>query len=165
LHAIEYLELLAERDVQYDVVGVQLYHGGRGHWVRDMADHSALLDQFAAIGKPVHITEMQTPSSTEKAGDVLGFDVGNAGWWHRPWDPETQADWVEQIYRVAISKPAVHAVSWWSFSDRESFWPHGGLLDREDQPKPSYYRLKAMIENTRQGSPALVAGASTDQGP
>ena len=85
----------------------------------------------------------------EKEGDPRDFNVASAGWWHRPWDLETQADWVEQFYTIALSKPAVGAVTWWSFSDRRTFWPHGGFLDREDQPKPSFYRLQSLIERAR----------------
>ena len=43
------------------------------------------------------------------------------GWWHRPWDPEVQADWAEQFYTIAISKPQVGAITWWNLSDRRSF--------------------------------------------
>jgi GH35 family endo-1,4-beta-xylanase len=153
MHAIEYLELLAERGVEYEVLGLQLYHGGYDHWVRDMAEQSALLDQYVALGKPIHITEVQTPSSMEKETESYvgrrGAEVAPCGWWHRPWDLEIQADWIEQFYTIAISKPAIGAVTWWSFSDRGTFWPHGGYLDKEDLPKPSFYRLKGLIEGLR----------------
>jgi endo-1,4-beta-xylanase len=154
MHAIEYLELLEQRGVEYEILGLQLYHGGMKHWVRDMAAQSALLDQYIALGKPIHITEFQTPSSMQREWDSYvgrrGGQVADCGWWHRPWDPETQADWVEQFYTIAVSKPEIGAVSWWSFSDRGTFWPHGGFLDKEDLPKPSFYRLKAVIEGVRQ---------------
>jgi endo-1,4-beta-xylanase len=153
MHAIEYLELLEQRGVEYEILGLQLYHGGMKHWVRDMAAQSALLDQYIALGKPIHITEFQTPSSMEREREsyvgVRGHDVASCGWWHRPWDLETQADWVEQFYTIAVSKPEIGAVTWWSFSDRGTFWPHGGFLDKEDLPKPAFYRLKAVIESVR----------------
>ena len=56
---------------------------------------------------------------------------------------------MEQFYTIAVSKPEIGAVTWWSFSDRGAFWPHGGFLDKEDLPKPSFYRLKAVIESVR----------------
>ena len=153
MHAIEYLELLAERGIEYEILGLQLYHGGMDHWVRDMAEQSALLDQYIALGKPIHITEVQTPSSMEREWESWvgrrGGEVANCGWWHRPWDPETQADWVEQFYTIAVSKAEIGAVTWWDSSDRGTFWPHGGFLDKLDLPKPSYCRLKALIENVR----------------
>jgi hypothetical protein len=30
-----------------------------------------------------------------------------------------------------------------------TFWPHGGFLDREDLPKPSFFRLNATIDGIR----------------
>jgi len=153
MHAIEYLELLAQRGVEYEILGLQLYHGAANHWVRDMADYSALLDQYIALGKPIHITEVQTPSSMEREWDSYmgrrGGEVAPCGWWHRPWDLETQADWVEHFYTIAVSKPQIGAVTWWDISDRGTFWPHGGFLDKQDLPKPSFYRVKAVIENVR----------------
>ena len=150
MHAIEYLEALIDRGIEFEVIGVQMYHGGPEHYVRDMAEQAALIDQYLALGKPVHITEVQTPSSMEADPTRwLGGQVAPSGWWHRPWDPEIQADWVEQFYTIAASK--VEAVTWWNLSDRQTFWPHGGLLDVHDQPKPAYHRLKAFIDGLRAG--------------
>lgn len=148
MHAVEYIEALAERGIEYEILGVQMYHGGPEHYVRDMAEQSAMLDQYIALGKPVHITEVQTPSSMEADPTRwLGGRVAPSGWWHHPWDLETQADWVEQFYTIATSK--VGAITWWNLSDRETFWPHGGLLDAHHQPKPAYHRLKAFISDLR----------------
>ncbi|HZG38823.1 MAG TPA: 1,4-beta-xylanase, partial [Nodosilinea sp.] len=55
-----------------------------------------------------------------------------------------QADWVEQIYTLAYSKPQIEAVTWWDFSDQATFWPFGGLLNRDNQPKAAYYRLQGL---------------------
>ena len=44
MHAIEYLELLEQRGVEYEILGLQLYHGAMRHWVRDMAAQSALFE-------------------------------------------------------------------------------------------------------------------------
>ena len=155
LHPIEYIERLAERGVDYEVLGLQMYHGGTGHWVRDMAAQSALMDQYAALGKPIHITEVQTPSSVEPEDPArkYKFHPDQAGWWHAPWCPETQADWVEQFYTIALGNSAVEAITWWSLSDSRTFWPHGGLLDRHDQPKPAYGRLRKLIDNVKTGRP------------
>jgi GH35 family endo-1,4-beta-xylanase len=146
MHPIEYLEALNERGIEYEVNGVQMYHGGPEHYVRDMVEQSALVDQYLALGKPVHISEVQTPSSIEAEPDKwLGGAVAPSGWWHRPWDAEVQADWVEHFYTIMCSKPNLQAITWWSLSDRRSFWPHGGLLDRADQPKPAYDRLLGFV--------------------
>lgn len=148
MHAIEYLEELKRRNIDFEVVGVQMYHAGPEHYVQDMAEQSWMMDQYAALGKPIHISEVQTPSSMEADPTRwLGGRVAPSGWWHRPWDLETQADWVEQYYTIAVTK--ADAITWWNLSDRHTFWPHGGLLDIDNQPKPSYHRLKAFIDSLR----------------
>jgi GH35 family endo-1,4-beta-xylanase len=150
IHAVEYLEELGRRGIDFEVVGVQAYHAGPEHYVHDMADQSAMLDQYIALGKPVHISEVQTPSSMEAEPlKWLGGRVAPSGWWHRPWDPEVQADWVEQFYTIATSKAQIGAITWWNLSDQRSFWPHGGLLDAQNLPKPAYHRLKAFIQELR----------------
>ncbi|TVR52539.1 MAG: hypothetical protein EA426_18780, partial [Spirochaetaceae bacterium] len=149
-HAIEYVEGLRERGIEYEVLGVQMYHGGPEHSVRDMTEQSALIDSYLALGKPVHISEVQTPSSMEAdPSRWLGGRIAPSGWWHRPWDPDVQADWVEQYYTIAASKPGLDAITWWNLGDRRTFWPHGGLLDTNEQPKPAYHRLLEFIREFR----------------
>ncbi|MFP4113834.1 MAG: endo-1,4-beta-xylanase [Spirochaetota bacterium] len=151
MHPIEYVERLAERGIEYEVLGVQMYHGGPEHYVRDMTEQSAMIDRYLALGKPVHITEVQTPSSMEAdSSKWLGGRVAPSGWWHRPWDAEVQADWAEQFYTIAASKRNLEAITWWSLSDRRTFWPHGGLLDMDDNPKPAYHRLLSFIRRLQQ---------------
>jgi hypothetical protein len=151
MDAYQYFRLAIDHGIDFEVVGLQLYHGAATRWVRDMTEQSALLDRFARLGKPIHITEVQTPSATDL--DLLAYarswDPAHSGYWHRPWDPEIQADWVEQFYTVAVGKPYVDAVSWWSMSDRGTFFPHGGVLDQNDEPKPAFHRLKALIAGIR----------------
>ncbi len=161
MHAIEYLEELADRGIEYEIIGVQNYHGGPEHYVHDMADQSALIDRYLALGKPVHITEVQTPSSMETdPSKWLGGRVAPSGWWHRPWDPEVQADWAEQFYTIAASKAGLGAITWWDLSDRRTFWPHGGLLDEHDQPKPAYYRIRQFVRAFRGEEPGGFADSS-----
>lgn len=156
LHPIEYLEEVARRGIDYEVLGIQMYHGGKGHWVRDLYDHSTVMDEYSSIGKPIHITEVQTPSNTGAPGSGLpdSWSPGTAGWWHRAWDPESQAEWAEAFYTIACSKPRIEAITWWNLSDRQTFWPFGGLLDESDRPKPSFDRLRKFVRSFRSGAPA-----------
>jgi endo-1,4-beta-xylanase len=66
------------------------------------------------------------------------------GQWHAPWSEAVQADWVEQVYTLAYSKPAIESVTWWDLSDQSTFWPFGGLLNRQNRPKAAYYRLQGL---------------------
>jgi hypothetical protein len=48
--------------------------------------------------------------------------------WHRHWDEELQADWLEYIFSYAYSKPDIEAANWYDFVDPFAFLNKGGLL-------------------------------------
>lgn len=54
---LSYLKRAIDDGVDFDAVGIQLYFPAR-----DLLTISRLLDEFARLGKPVHITEMGVPS-------------------------------------------------------------------------------------------------------
>jgi hypothetical protein len=151
------VELLVQGDASFEVIGLPCDHGVAGQPCRDMFDLSAMLERHCALarrcGKRVHLSDVQAPSSQaaeqESPMGQSGGRVAPAGWWHRPWDAETQADWVEQFYTLALSKPEVDAVTWRSVGDRSAAWPHGGLLDRDGRPKPAFFRLKSLIQSVQ----------------
>ena len=67
-------------------------------------------------------------------------------YWHGPRSESIQADWVEQFYTLCYAHPAVKAVTWWDFPDAGGhFWPHGGFVRPDGQPKESYRRLQRLI--------------------
>jgi len=152
---LEYLKKAIEQGADFDVVGVQMYYGaGPHHLCRDMTEISLMLDRYGSLGKPVHVTELGTPSDWQE--DVRSWSEASpilaAGVWHKPWDEATQADWVEQYYTIVASKPYVEAITWWDLSDRSKFWPHGGFLRHNDEPKQSYHRLRSFIKAFREGA-------------
>ena len=147
-----YLDQLAADGVDYDVIGQQLYNGGyvsiladwglgdpMGVSTWDLAHVSALLDRLGEYGKPVHVTEQSVPSTWDSDWIQYG-----AGWWHRPWDEETQAEFVRDFYTIAFSKEHVEAITWWDITDN-SFIFTGGLLDKNNQPKPAYFMMRDLI--------------------
>jgi hypothetical protein len=69
------------------------------------------------------------------------LDPVAGGRWRRPWDPQLQAEWMEAVYRVALSKPFVESVAWANLADMGQTLPAGGLLDDMLQPKPVFKRL------------------------
>ncbi|HSM80966.1 MAG TPA: endo-1,4-beta-xylanase [Nodosilinea sp.] len=134
---LSYLRACLASQIEFEVIGLQFYYPDQ-----DMFECDRTLDRFAALGKPIHITEMAVSSHTgidenSQLGEALGL-------WHAPWSEAIQADWVEQIYTLAYSKPEITAATWWDFSDQSTFWPFGGLLNRHHQPKAAYYRLQGL---------------------
>lgn len=134
-----YLQACLAAGIEFEVIGLQLYYADQ-----DLFEVDRLLDRFIALDKPIHITEMATSSAT-------GLDPQSPlqyarGQWHGPWTAAVQADWVQGMYTLAYSKPQIQAVSWWDLSDRDSFWPFGGLIDAEQQPKAAYHRLRGLFQ-------------------
>jgi GH35 family endo-1,4-beta-xylanase len=96
-----------------------------------------ILDQYATLGKPLHITEF-TPMSADQP--ITGS--------HRQgkWDETSQAEWAEKFYRFCFGHPAVVAITWWDFCDRGSWQKGGGMLREDLSPKPVYEALLRLIQ-------------------
>ncbi len=110
---------------------------------------ASMLDRFAALGKPLHITELGVASVDGPDQHAIRRDPGNL-YWHAPWSETIQADWIEQFYTLCYAHEAVEAVTWWDFADTPGhFWPHGGLLRADLTPKESHGRLRRLIEDWR----------------
>jgi hypothetical protein len=119
----------------------------RGSYCRDVLDVSRLLDLYSLLGVPLRVT-LGYPSGAaadSKAGPEFKVD---AGYWHGGFTPEVQADWLAAVGGVALCKPVVRAVHWLHRSDAEPhLFPHCGLFDLRDQPKPAFQRLRELREN------------------
>jgi hypothetical protein len=136
----QYLRACLSAGLDFDVIGLQLYYPDY-----DLFEIARLLDWYADLGKPLHITELGVSSAPDDDERAHVKKVGSA-WWHGPWSEAVQADWVEQFYTLCYSKPAIEAITWWDFADAGHFWPHGGFLRPDFTPKESYRRLKGLIE-------------------
>ncbi len=137
-----FVQDLMEAEVPFETTGLQLYFPQRS-----IAQVVRLVERFAALGKPISITEMGATS-----GPTLGdLQIGRMPMpgptydWHRPWDEDLQADWLEQMYMVLYSKPYVHTINWYDFADFRTFIPNGGLVRENATTKPSFDRLKGLL--------------------
>jgi len=137
----EFFRLIAraqENDVPIDAIGMQ------AHEPRDarlpLARVKRVLDKYAELGLPIHITEF-TPTTdgrpvTDHAADVARGAV---------WNEATQAEYAEQFYRVCFAHPSVAAITWWDLHEGEAWLAGGGLLRKDFSQKPAYNRLKNLI--------------------
>jgi endo-1,4-beta-xylanase len=135
---LQYMKMVQEAGVDYDVLGLQLYYPSR-----DLLQIEHIFDRYARFGKPIHITEVAVPSACHEDEQSFwrGEDaIPNMGVWHRPWDEELQAEWARAFYTICRGHPSVEAVIWWDFADGRGghFFPHGGFLRPDLSPKPSY---------------------------
>ncbi len=138
----QYLKQCISADIPFEIIGLQVYYPDQ-----DMFEINRLLEHFSTLGKPIHITELGVSSANTI--DEASQLQDPRGLWHKPWSETIQADWIEQFYTICYSKPYIKAISWWDFADQGNFWPHGGLLDSQMQPKQSYYRLTRLIRSLK----------------
>ena len=146
-----YAEMLGQAGINFEGFALELELGlpQPGMFARDLFQISTLLDRFSTIGRPVFLTAVSFPGrhTPDPADRSEGrMDPAAAGRWKRPWDAQLQADFLEAVYRIALSKPFVENVAWGNLVDVNQSVPGGGLLDEMYQPKPAFTRLQEMRE-------------------
>jgi hypothetical protein len=138
-----YVDMVVQSGINFDAFGLQMRFGKNqaGMHVRDMMQISAVLDYFAPIAKPLYITDVEVPSQ-----NGAGLHDGKvAGIWHQEWDQSRQGQWIEQFYKIALSKPFVDVVTYSNLADvKDSAIANSGLLTEQFEPKKSFRTLKKL---------------------
>ncbi len=132
-----YMDMVIQSGINFDAFGLTMRFGAgeSGMYIRDMMQISAILDSFAPISRPMYITNVEVPCRDGSA-EVAGF-------WHGPWDKIKQAEWLDQFYRIALSKACIDGVMYSNFTDvADSVIPESGLMTAGLEPKESYLALK-----------------------
>jgi len=158
-----YAEMVAQAGINFEAFGLEMEMGipAPGKYLRDLFQVSVMLDRFATIGRPLFLTSIGVPGRAAPDPNDISegrMDPSQGGRWHRPWDPELQAEWMESVYRIALSKPFVESVAWDSLADMGQSLPGGGLLDEMLQPKPVFERLHKMRDQFHQWTGRKGAG-------
>jgi hypothetical protein len=150
-----YAEMLTQSGINFEAFGLELEVGvpRPGHFTRDLFQLSYLLDKFSTLGRPVFLTAVCAPGrdNADPTDETEGrLNPHAAGRWHRAWDPQLQAEWMEAVYHMALSKPFVESVAWSNVADINQTMPGGGMLDDMLRPKPVFARLQQMRERFKQ---------------
>ncbi len=135
----QFMQDLVDADVDFTITGQQMYFP-----YRDLQDTILLIERLEKFGRPVQLTEVGASSGPTKASVNNGqLDFPDEPYiWHRPWDEELQADWLEGVYTLAYSKPWIEAVNWYDFVDPHSWIKNGGVLrSPAGEKKASFERL------------------------
>lgn len=136
-----YFDLLKQLQVNgrfmYDITGIQS-HMHDGLW--PLAKPLELCDSYGKLNRAIHFTE-----STILSGERTGPG--------QSWGPTTaegeakQAEYTTSFYTVLFGHPAVHAITWWDFSDYHAWQgAPAGWLRNDMSPKPVYERLVDLIK-------------------
>jgi len=132
---------LAALDVEL-VMGVT----PRGSYCRDLLDVSRVLDLYALLGVPLRVT-LGYPSSAQTDADADPDLHVEGGHWGSGFSPDVQAAWASDVTALALCKPYVQGVQWTHFRDAQPHqFPHCGVLDSADQPKPALQKLQQLRE-------------------
>ena len=129
---------LARAELGLSGVGLELAPGFSppGSHFRDLLDVSRLLDLFALVGLPLHVS-FAMPSSVEpdpKADPSITVEAETLP--RRP-DEAFQRVLAAQWIALAVAKPFVRSVHWQQSEDAEPhLFPHAGLLRPDGTPKP-----------------------------
>jgi endo-1,4-beta-xylanase len=136
-----------------DAIGVQ-HHGEQPIRVRD---RQAMLDRFAALGRPVHLTELMIPSCSD--ADRTTFRWKPVTWATTPEGEARQAAEAVRVYRQAFAHPAVAGVCWWdALDERACLGMTTGLLRADLTPKPAYEAVRRLIREEWSSRSTLTAG-------
>jgi hypothetical protein len=138
-----YVDMAVQSGINFDAFGLQMQFGKNqtGMHIRDMMQISAVLDYFGSVAKPLYITDVGVPS--QKGAGL--HDGESAGVWHQEWDQLRQGQWIEQFYKIALSKPFVDTVTYSNLIDKkDSAIPNSGLLTDRLEPKKSFQVLKKL---------------------
>lgn len=141
-----YVDMVVQSGINFDAFGLQMHFGKNqsGMHIRDMMQISSALDLFGPIGKPLYITDVAVPS---QGGEGV-YDRKVAGIWHQDWDQPQQAQWIEQFYGIALSKPFIDSVVYSNLADIEdSPIDNSGLLTEHLEPKESFRSLKKLHDS------------------
>jgi len=138
-----YADMVIQSAISFDAFAVQIHFGKDqpGMHIRDMMQISSMLDYFAAVVKPVHITGVAIPG--RRGSKEQDWRV--AGKWHREWDPSLQSDWIEQFYKIALGKPFVNSITYSNLADTKEVEVSGsGLLTEDFEPKETFHTLEKL---------------------
>jgi GH35 family endo-1,4-beta-xylanase len=147
-----FLQDLADAGVEYDVLGIQLYFPQR-----DLSDVVRLLERLESFSKPMYITEIGAGSGSPAPDSHATTAGGEPYSWHRAWDEELQAEWLEQVYTIFYSRPLIRAINWYDFSDFRPFIVNGGLVREDGSPKRAFHVLRDLLASWNR-LPAIPTG-------
>ncbi len=135
----QFTEQIIEAGVDFDIIGVQVYFVQR-----TLTEAVQSIERYENMGKKIQLAEIGAPSR----GITQEFTEPDEDYstrpyeWHRHWDEELQADWLESIFTYGYSKKFIEAANWYDFTDPYGFLKSGGLLrSPRGEKKAGYDRL------------------------
>ncbi len=125
------------------MIGIQSHMHG-GYWGAGKAWE--VCERFAKFGKPLNFTEL-TIISGDKPKNIPWNAPALRDWISTEEGEKRQAEQVAEFYTILFSHPAVHAITWWDFSDDHAWMgAPSGLVKKDMSPKPAYEALMKLVK-------------------
>ena len=145
LAPLHFADALVRADLGLSGIGLELnvgYHPG-GSIHRGPIAMSRLLDTWSLLELPLQVA-LTFPSRADDDPQadskvrVLASEADEV-------TPDAQREWVERHVPLLLAKNVVQVVVWNQLSDAAPHqYPHGGLFDAADKPKPAFEAIKKM---------------------
>ena len=138
---------LVDAGVDFTLIGQQMYFP-----YRDLQDSIMFLERYESFNIPVQISEVGAPGGpTRESVLTEKYKFSEEPYvWHRPWDEELQADWLEGIYTLCYSKPWIEALNWFDLTDPHAYLTNGGILrSPKGGKKAAFTRLRNLQDRWR----------------
>jgi endo-1,4-beta-xylanase len=135
---LKLIEQLVKDNAPFQVIGIQAHMHQKEWPLEEICDN---WERYSKFGKAIHITEVTVVSGKH------GWELSQP-WPTTPEGERRQADYVERLYTLLFSHPAVQAITWWDLQDGAWQGAPGGLLRADLTPKPAYERLMKLIHET-----------------
>jgi GH35 family endo-1,4-beta-xylanase len=130
--------------VPIDVIGIQSHMHGN-YWGIEQAWN--VCQRFSRFNKPLNFTELTIISADPKPNQRWN-GPRYEDWLSTPEGEQRQAQRVAEFYTILFSHPAVHAITWWDFSDNQAWLgAPAGLIHNDMSPKPAYEALMKLVKH------------------
>lgn len=143
LAPLHFADALVRADLGLAGLGIEInvgYHPGATPHRTPLA-YSRLIDTWSLLELPL-VVALTLPSAADKdplaseKAQVLASEGSEVS-------PATQSDWIERYVPLLLAKSPVQVILWNQLTDASGHhFPHGGLFDAANQPKPALAALK-----------------------
>ncbi|WP_435016189.1 endo-1,4-beta-xylanase [Tundrisphaera sp. TA3] len=142
LHLADYLAR-AELGMAGLVLEVAPGYSAPGSHYRELLDFSRMLDLYALLNYPLHLS-FAFPSSSAPDPKAEANVAVEKDQWPSPPDEAMQASVAARWISLAVAKPFVRSVTWrQAYDGAPHLYPHAGLIRPDQTPKPVLEWIKA----------------------
>jgi hypothetical protein len=148
LSPLHFADALVRADLGLAGIGLAINFGSLpgGTAPRDPLEFGRQLDRWGMLGMPLLVT-LTAPSSTMPdplahfGARAINYSAAET------LTPASAGEWSQNYLPVLLAKQPVQGIIWNQLLDAQPHaWPHGGLFDAHDRPKP----VLAVLESLRQ---------------